>query len=99
MHLLRLFAHNRCGQFVVNEFDDWSHSSRIDEHETSKSHCKAAFDFVKRQTILNNVDSAVAQQVITQQNYWKEILKRILSTIRFLASRGLPFRGKKRTTG
>lgn len=93
------FSHNRSGRFIVQGFDDWSHPSRIDEHEASKSHCEAAFVFVKRLTTVNRVDSALAQQAVSEQMYWKEILKRMLSTIRFLACRGLPFRGKNEVLG
>lgn len=38
-------------------------------------------------------------QFETEQEYWRSILKRILSVIRFLASRGLAFRGEDETLG
>lgn len=89
-----LFAAKRIGPFVVDGFDDWRHPSRIGEHETSKYHCEAAYVFAKRMMEVTNVDTKLAEQAVVEQKYWEEILKRILSVIRFLSSRGLPFRGK-----
>lgn len=93
------FAAKRIGPFIDTGFDDWRHTNRIDEHENSKYHCESAYVFTQRMVEVNSIDSALAQQAIVQQKYWKEILKRILSAIRFLSSRGLPFRGKNELLG
>lgn len=35
------------------------------------------------------------RQISVETEYWQEVLKRVISVIKFLASRGLPFRGDK----
>lgn len=34
-----------------------------------------------------------------ETEYWQEVFKRVISVIKFLASRGLPFRGNKEVFG
>lgn len=94
----KLFA-NKSGQFSCDGFDDWKHPNRIAEHEVSKDHCHAAFVFAKRSDDVRSVKSEVQKQMVNKVNYWREILKRILSVIRFLSSRGLPLRGQNEIFG
>lgn len=87
------------GQFSRDGFDDWKHSERIGEHETSKDHCQAAYAFAKRSEELRTIHSELQIQIVKEGNYWRQILKRILSVIRFLSSRGLPLRGQNEHLG
>jgi hypothetical protein len=41
----------------------------------------------------------LAIQFNNDHQYWKEVLKRIIAVIKFLASRGLPLRGDNQTIG
>lgn len=94
-----LFAVKRSGPFVVGGFDDWKYPSRIAEHEKSKYHCESTYIFTKRMMEDCNIDVALAEQAVVEQKYWVETLKRIVTVIRFLSSRGLPFRGDNEQLG
>jgi hypothetical protein len=39
------------------------------------------------------LDRVLADEIEKQKNYWREVLKRVVSTVKFLAVRGLAFRG------
>lgn len=91
----RLFSDKRCGTFI----DDWKHTNLIDKHETSKLHCDAATVFIRRNSEIGNLDSLLTKQLSQEVEYWRDILKRVLSAVRFLASRGLPFRGANQEIG
>lgn len=39
------------------------------------------------------------RQISVETEYWQEVLKRVISVIKFLASRGLPFRGDEEAFG
>ena len=65
---------------------------RITTHERSDSHLiavKKGFENAKA----HHVDSAIAKQLENEQQYWIELLKRIVAVVTFLAERGHPFRG------
>lgn len=89
----QLFSEKRCGLFTDKGFDDWKHTNLISNHETSTSHYAAARIFARRTSQSSDVCSQLTNQINIEIKYWKEVLKRIVSVIRFLASRGLPFRG------
>lgn len=95
----QLFSEKRSGLFVENVFSDWKHEHLIQTHETSTSHYAAARIFAKRTSGADAVCSRIAKQINDETNYWKNILKRVLSVIRFLTSRGLPFRGNSNHIG
>ena len=46
-----------------------------------------------------HVDKGIVEQMQQEMKYWTEILKRILSVIRFLSERGLAFRGDTEVIG
>lgn len=33
------------------------------------------------------------KQILTETKYWTEVFNRVISVVKFLSSRGLPFRG------
>ena len=45
------------------------------------------------------VDAALVKQMESEREYWQSILKLVVETIRFLAERGLAFRGSDETVG
>lgn len=94
-----LFSNKRFRMFTDIGFDDWKHPNLISTHETSTSHCEAARIFVKRSSEINNLTSTINKQILVETCYWKEILRRVVSVIRFLASRGMPFLGSNQQIG
>lgn len=49
----------------------------------------------KRLSSSNRVDSNLEQQIDNEQNNWGAVLKRIIATVKLLASMGLAFRGHR----
>jgi len=45
------------------------------------------------------VDSSLVAQIQEETRYWRSVLKRIIASVKFLASRGLAFRGENETFG
>lgn len=70
-------------------------------HEQSKIHIEneLAYKARSKETNTLTVDTSVLNQTETERQYWKSILKRIVTVIKFLGSRGLPFRGSNQTCG
>jgi len=97
----KLFGQNLSNLlFTEYGFNDWKHTHLVENHEKSTSHYAAAQIYAQK--LAQDDDSLKAQlskQIQAETNYWREILKRLLSVIRFLSSRGLPFRGSNQTIG
>ncbi|GBN94788.1 hypothetical protein AVEN_129319-1 [Araneus ventricosus] len=53
------------------------------------------FVLKKRSVILGRIDTQLAKQLHEQQNYWREVLKRIVAAVKLLASLGIVFRGHR----
>lgn len=63
------------------------------EHENSSAHRQSMMKYVSRSKTMARVDSLLISQYNTEINYWRNVLKRIVAVVKFLASRGLGFRG------
>lgn len=75
-------------------FNDWKNaSSLLQSHENSPIHRKATLSFISRSNPESRVDSKVIEACETEAQYWKEVFKRVIATVKYLATRGLPFRG------
>lgn len=93
-----LFGKDRETSFVKG-FNDWKNIARIDKHEASQEHLNNTKIFVTRSNILGKIDTEIEKQYLEEKNYWIKILHRVLSTIKFLASRGMAFRGTTEKLG
>ncbi|KYN06054.1 Zinc finger MYM-type protein 1, partial [Cyphomyrmex costatus] len=74
-------------------FNDWKNEARIAEHERSFNHRENTRKLVMRGNVLGKIDSKLHIQYMQECNYWRQVLSRIILAIKFLASRGLAFRG------
>lgn len=97
-YVCKLFGYNAgcanefCNQFTGG-FDDWKNAiSRITSHEKSKDHIVALSRMLQRQKS-TRIDAELQKEKEKLCKYWTEVLKRIIAVIRFLAERGLAFRG------
>ncbi|XP_022169729.1 zinc finger MYM-type protein 1-like [Myzus persicae] len=76
---------------------DWKHiSERLKTHEISQAHIKSAIDWSElRQRLgkLETIDKAHQILLEKEKNHWKEVLKRIIAAIHFLAKHNDAFRG------
>lgn len=74
-------------------FNDWKNDVRIAEHEKGPDHRENTRKLVMRENVLGKIDSKLHMQYIQECNYWQQVLSRVIIAIKFLASRGLAFRG------
>ncbi|CAG5021481.1 unnamed protein product [Parnassius apollo] len=94
----RLFSSEK-DQFTFYGFNDWKHPERITEHEQSKAHKQTLTIYSKRRRETGSLENALTIQQKNEKNYWIQVLRRITDTIKFLASRGLAFRGENERFG
>ena len=86
--------------FCRTVFFDWKNATRdISDHETMATHRNATLTLRKRGKTDTNIDAHLDEQCISERQYAKAVLHRIFATIRFLAERGLPFRGHDQDIG
>ncbi|XP_004212877.3 zinc finger MYM-type protein 1-like [Hydra vulgaris] len=86
--------------FLRNGFCDWKNAaSRIQSHENSIAHRNATSTFSQRVQVRGCVDSAIVEQYRQECAYAKSVLERVVSVIKFLAERGLAFRGHTEILG
>lgn len=83
----------------VSGFSDWKHPERIGQHERSAEHLACVLALRHRTTAAATVDSGVRMQIEGERQYWREVLKRVVSVIKFLGERGLAFRGHDELLG
>jgi len=94
----KLFSRQESG--FRNGYSDWKNCQHtVVEHESSVDHRTSIGIWNSRATIARRIDSQVLKQREAQTRYWREVLKRVVETIKFLAERGLPFRGDNESFG
>ena len=93
-------AKSESSQLSSNGFCDWKHSQeRLHSHEQSTEHLKATITYNMRLKAIGRIDKELTQQVEHLEHYWRSVLKRVVSVIRFIAERGLAFRGYNELVG
>lgn len=99
--MCKLFGNNRSKEnpFVCSGFDKWKKSERITQHENSVDHRNATTKWLLRVNSTILINKEMCRQISVETEYWQEVLKRVISVIKFLASRGLPFRGDREVFG
>ncbi|XP_018368022.1 PREDICTED: zinc finger MYM-type protein 1-like [Trachymyrmex cornetzi] len=101
-YVCKLFsnANSRESKFVKGGFSDWKKATEsITSHENSKEHKDCLIIWISRTSATNLIDKELATTIQNETRYWTEILNRVLAVIRFLAERGLAFRGKNEVVG
>lgn len=79
---------------------DWEHANeRLTEHEGSESHRKAMLAYIMHAADEGQIDSELKKSFDSQCEYWTEVLRRVVSVVKFLAERGLAVRGHSETFG
>ena len=75
-------------------FNDWKNaSSLLQSHENSAIHRKAILAYISRTNSETRIDNKVIEARQTEDQYWKEVFKRVIATVKYLSTRGYPFRG------
>ncbi|XP_076892293.1 uncharacterized protein LOC143543987 [Bidens hawaiensis] len=78
-------------------FANWKHSTiRLKDHELSIKHLKNMkqwFEMRKRLKCKETIDKVAYEQFKKERDYWREVIFRILSLVKFPAKNGIAFRG------
>lgn len=86
--------------FSKDGYSDWKNATaRFSRHENSTSHLDAVFARSKRAQSKGRIDTLVAEEYKTQCKYGESVLQRVVAVIKFLAERGLAFRGHDEIIG
>ena len=72
---------------------------QVYDHDNNKEHINCLKQYLSRGTLLGRVDKSLMAQYQEEVAYWRKVLERVVETIKFLVSRGLPFRGENETIG
>jgi hypothetical protein len=95
----KLFPHTDSA-FNTRGFNDWKNPFKaVSHHENGQEHRKCTKTYYSRLKLSGRAGTKLAIQFNNDRQYWKEVRKRIIAVIKFLASRGLPLRGDKQTIG
>jgi len=89
---------SRITNVFTSSLNDWKNSYEVNKHETSFDHHINVKKFISRSTVLDKIDTALHQQYLSQCEYWKSVLHRIVNVVKFLVIRGLVFRGSHEVT-
>ena len=80
--------------FVTGGFENWKKAKqRFKEHERCQMHREACIRLQSCQR--PSVAAQLSHQLLIDQKYRREMLMKVLSTLRFLLQQGLPIRGHK----
>ena len=95
----RLFS-NVDTAFTQSGFNDWKHASDlISSHECSTEHRNCTLIYSTRHRETGLINSELIRQFQQEQSYWRQVLERMIAVIKFLATRGLAFRGENEKIG
>ncbi|XP_022163131.1 zinc finger MYM-type protein 1-like [Myzus persicae] len=90
----------KSGKLSSDGFCDWKHAAeKLSQHETSKHHLEAILALNHRERKIGCLDHQLQKQIAELSSYWRKVLKRVVSTIKFIAERGLAFRGDNEIIG
>ena len=77
--------------------NDWKNIyHKLSEHENSSDHMSSLRCFISRSKGNGYIDSAL-KSLDSEGQYWREVLKRVIATIKYMTSHALAFRGKNQT--
>ena len=57
------------------------------------------FIYTERVRESGHIDTELVKQLKVEQQYWRDVLKRVVAVVKFLSSRGLSFRGDNEILG
>ncbi|XP_050875573.1 uncharacterized protein LOC127079199 [Lathyrus oleraceus] len=87
------------GQLANEGYSDWVHvGARIKEHELGMEHVKNMtiwYEYRQRLQKFQTIDKATQRLIEKEKNHWKNVLKRVISIVKFIAKHNLAFRGSK----
>ncbi|KAF0714401.1 zinc finger MYM-type protein 1-like, partial [Aphis craccivora] len=85
--------------FSKKGFSNWKYPEKLKKHENSEGHKICVYKMKQRATDLGRIDTIITRQLKIETNYWINVLTRVCSVVKSLASHGLPFRGTEEKYG
>ena len=86
--------------FVVSGFNDWSNCGKIIKfHENTPGHRVCVKSWLLRSEATGCVDAKLQENLKEERRYFQAVLRRVIEIIKFLAQRGLAFRGDDEVFG
>lgn len=98
----RLFGqlHGKPNPFTLDGYKDFHHTARgCSTHETSQDHIQNNVTFNLRVKHETSLSESFVNTADNEKSYWRKVLLRIVEVVKFLASRGLAFRGHDENLG
>ena len=95
----KLFSSNN-RMTLKTGFDDWNHiAAHLAEHERTTAHRDSMLSWARLESTdkKGTVDDAHQRMISSNISYWKDLLFRIFTFIRYLARQNIAFRGNKDT--
>jgi hypothetical protein len=81
-------------------FSDWKNAgARFKDHENSADHRACVVKHTVRATQQARIDYRLVVEQDRERKYWRNVLHRVIAVVKFLAERGLPFRGSDEILG
>uniref|UniRef100_A0A1B8Y1W6 TTF-type domain-containing protein n=1 Tax=Xenopus tropicalis TaxID=8364 RepID=A0A1B8Y1W6_XENTR len=88
------YLYSGIGKLAHEGYNDWKNASvRLNEHEESKFHKDCYLRMQNRAKISGRIDQLFLEKQNQEMEYWRNVLKRVVTAVKTLSSRGLPFRG------
>ncbi|CAN6584094.1 unnamed protein product [Malus baccata var. baccata] len=85
------------GQLANDGYRDWTHLNvRLKEHENSFDHISNMTTWIDLRLRLQKnetIDKVVQDQIKKEKEHWRELLRRLISIVKYLAKYTLAFRG------
>ncbi|XP_043361791.1 zinc finger MYM-type protein 1-like [Dermochelys coriacea] len=97
--MCKLFSPNSTSARTKRGFDSWDHIGRLGDHERSTEHRQALTTYTMHLSKTQALEKHTADGNIKERNYWTEVLKRVVATIKFLATQGVALSGNNETFG
>ncbi|XP_055910467.1 zinc finger MYM-type protein 1-like [Eupeodes corollae] len=95
-----LFGEEQSGSQFKTGFSDWKNATdRMQAHENNSKHQECVHTLISRRRIHGRIDTSLEISINKEREYWTQILQRLVSVIKFVSSRGLPFRGDDEILG
>lgn len=94
----KLFGVDHDNSFVTG-FSNWKKINLISAHENSSEHKQNMLTWIERMRVAEGIDVHLMTVMESEIKYWTEILKSVVAVIKFIAERGLAFRGTHEVIG
>ena len=72
---------------------------RLNDHERSVQHRESLSKYAIRLAKHETIDRCIIDSYARENSYWKEVLRRVVSVVTFLVTRGLALRGSNEVFG